>query len=101
MATNQTCYTTYVINDGSTTYANAYFEINYFNVYSTNGTGSVASGSGSSGASKTITAGVTGASASSAKTSGGGVPVAKWQGFGLGGIGAAIVGVVLGLGLVL
>lgn len=29
-------YTTYVINDGSTTYAQAYFEINYVNVYSSN-----------------------------------------------------------------
>jgi hypothetical protein len=27
-------YTTYVINDGSATYANAYFELNYINVYS-------------------------------------------------------------------
>lgn len=29
-------YTTYVINDGSTTYSQAYFEINYVNVYSSN-----------------------------------------------------------------
>ncbi|ODN79371.1 hypothetical protein L202_03375 [Cryptococcus amylolentus CBS 6039] len=31
-----TCYTTYVINDQSTTYAQAYFEINYINVFSSN-----------------------------------------------------------------
>ncbi|XAO27816.1 hypothetical protein I312_106678 [Cryptococcus bacillisporus CA1280] len=31
-----TCYTTYVINNASTTYAQAYFEINYINVYSSN-----------------------------------------------------------------
>ncbi|WVO18318.1 hypothetical protein L204_106033 [Cryptococcus depauperatus] len=31
---NATCYTTYVINDAAATYANAYFEINYINVYS-------------------------------------------------------------------
>lgn len=39
-------YTTYVINDQEATYANAYFELNYINVFSTSTSGS-ASGSGS------------------------------------------------------
>lgn len=34
LAENQTCYTTYVINDASETYANAFFELNYINIYS-------------------------------------------------------------------
>ncbi|WWC86640.1 uncharacterized protein L201_001517 [Kwoniella dendrophila CBS 6074] len=38
LATDKTCYTTYVINDGSTTYANAYFELNYINIYTNNAT---------------------------------------------------------------
>ncbi|OCF44784.1 endo-1,3(4)-beta-glucanase [Kwoniella heveanensis CBS 569] len=63
---DKTCYTTYVIDDASATYANAYFELNYINVYSTNSSGS-ASGSGSSTmtltdgmgkATTTVTAGV-------------------------------------------
>lgn len=47
-----TCYTTYVINDASETYKNAYFELNYINIYSTAvEPGSSNSSSGSSGAS--------------------------------------------------
>lgn len=50
-----TCYTTYVINDASETYKNAYFELNYINVYSTgvsadNSSDSSASTTGSGGA---------------------------------------------------
>jgi hypothetical protein len=51
-----TCYTTYVINDASETYKNAYFELNYINIYSTAapidvGTGGSNSSSGSDGGS--------------------------------------------------
>ncbi|ORX35900.1 concanavalin A-like lectin/glucanase domain-containing protein [Kockovaella imperatae] len=73
---DNTCYTTYVINNASTTYANAYFEINYLNVYSTSTSGSSSSGSSASGASSTITAGVSPTSGSSSKTSGAASPVA-------------------------
>lgn len=55
-------YTTYVIDDASTTYANAYFELNYINVFS-NSTSSTPSSSSSSakasgsGATTTISTG--------------------------------------------
>lgn len=41
-------YTTYVINDQEATYANAYFELNYINVFSTSTSGSASSGSNAS-----------------------------------------------------
>jgi hypothetical protein len=41
-------YTTYVIDDAAATYANAYFELNYINVYSTSSNSSSAAGSSSS-----------------------------------------------------
>ncbi|WVO18314.1 hypothetical protein L204_106029 [Cryptococcus depauperatus] len=47
----QTCYTTYVINDAAQTYANAYFEINYINVYASSNPIPDSSSSGSSGVS--------------------------------------------------
>nr|XP_031860784.1 uncharacterized protein CI109_003828 [Kwoniella shandongensis]KAA5527856.1 hypothetical protein CI109_003828 [Kwoniella shandongensis] len=56
-----TCYTTYVINDGSTTYANAYYELNYINIYSSSSSSSSSSNSTAS-ATTTLTAGVSGAS---------------------------------------
>ncbi|CAK9779454.1 hypothetical protein CC85DRAFT_266919 [Cutaneotrichosporon oleaginosum] len=63
-----TCYTTYVINDASETYKNAYFELNYINIYSTgvepsssNSTAS-ASRSGSSTARTSASPGATGTS---------------------------------------
>ncbi|WVR04849.1 hypothetical protein IAU60_001861 [Kwoniella sp. DSM 27419] len=43
---DKTCYTTYVINDASTTYANAYFELNYINVYTSNPGGNAKGGNG-------------------------------------------------------
>ncbi|WRT64521.1 uncharacterized protein IL334_001453 [Kwoniella shivajii] len=59
---DKTCYTTYVIDDGSTTYANAYFELNYINIYASSsnssGSGSATSPSGIGKATTTITAGV-------------------------------------------
>ncbi|GMK58304.1 hypothetical protein CspeluHIS016_0503360 [Cutaneotrichosporon spelunceum] len=46
-----TCYTTYVINDASETYKNAYFELNYINIYSTAVEASSTSSNSSSGSS--------------------------------------------------
>nr|ODN92983.1 endo-1,3(4)-beta-glucanase [Cryptococcus depauperatus CBS 7855] len=51
-----TCYSTYVVNDGSTTYANAYYEINYINVYSVQSEGSDTGGKGAVSATTTLTA---------------------------------------------
>ena len=45
---DNTCYTTYVINDASSTYANAYFELNYINVYATDGASSSSTSKSSS-----------------------------------------------------
>ncbi|WVQ98328.1 hypothetical protein IAU59_005451 [Kwoniella sp. CBS 9459] len=61
---DKTCYTTYVIDDASSTYANAYFELNYINVFSTNSSGSDSGPSttnptdGMGKATTTVTAGV-------------------------------------------
>ncbi|BEI85927.1 hypothetical protein CcaverHIS002_0602140 [Cutaneotrichosporon cavernicola] len=55
-----TCYTTYVINDASETYKNAYFELNYINIYSTAvepSTTNSSSGSASGSASGAATGG--------------------------------------------
>ncbi|WWC59736.1 uncharacterized protein I303_102298 [Kwoniella dejecticola CBS 10117] len=59
LAADKTCYTTYVINDASQTYANAYFELNYINVYTTNSSasGDLPSPSGIGKSTTTITAG--------------------------------------------
>ncbi|WVQ79865.1 hypothetical protein IAT38_001965 [Cryptococcus sp. DSM 104549] len=66
----QTCYTTFVINDAAATYANAYYEINYINVYSTSGGSSSSSASGSETASSTAAGEVTrSASATPGQTS--------------------------------
>nr|XP_019008226.1 uncharacterized protein I206_06781 [Kwoniella pini CBS 10737]OCF47007.1 hypothetical protein I206_06781 [Kwoniella pini CBS 10737] len=56
---DKTCYTTYVIDDASTTYANAYFELNYINVYTTNSSssGNLPSANGIGKATTTVTAG--------------------------------------------
>jgi len=43
-------YTTYVINDASATYANAYFELNYINVFSSSSSASTSASSTSSSA---------------------------------------------------
>jgi len=57
-------YTTYVINDAGATYANAYFELNYINVFSSSSSAgasasstSSAAGSGRTGATTTISTG--------------------------------------------
>lgn len=63
-----TCYTTYVINDASETYKNAYFELNYVNVYSTAVEPSANGGSGDASASGSAT----GSAASGASTGGSG-----------------------------
>ncbi|RSH92423.1 hypothetical protein EHS25_008838 [Saitozyma podzolica] len=81
-----TCYTTYVINDAETTYANAYFEINYINVYS-NSTTSAANSTSGSGASatKTNTIGASGTGSASASTSkSAGRSFKRWEGAGTG-----------------
>ncbi|WVN91074.1 uncharacterized protein L203_106321 [Cryptococcus depauperatus CBS 7841] len=49
-------YSTYVVNDGSTTYANAYYEINYINVYSVHSEGSDTGPKGAVSATTTLTA---------------------------------------------
>ena len=88
-------YTTYVINDASTTYANAYFEFNYVNVFSS----SSSSSSNSSGASSTVTGGVS--SSTSAKSA----AHARWENArsmgSWAGVGVGMVAVVLGMGMVL
>jgi hypothetical protein len=79
-------YTTYVINDAETTYANAYFEINYINVYS-NSTTSAANSTSGSGASatKTNTIGASGTGSASASTSrSAGRSFKRWEGAGTG-----------------
>ncbi|KIR37652.1 hypothetical protein I307_05801 [Cryptococcus deuterogattii 99/473] len=68
-----TCYTTYVINNASTTYAQAYFEINYINVYSSNpSTFTTISPSGPTPTSSTSTSTSTSASTPDAGTLSGG-----------------------------
>ncbi|KAK1921820.1 concanavalin A-like lectin/glucanase domain-containing protein [Papiliotrema laurentii] len=74
LATDQTCYTTYVINQGDN-YSTAYFELNYINVYSSastsgaNATTSTSGTSASRSASPTTTLSA-GAGASAAQSSG-------------------------------
>lgn len=64
-----TSYTTYVINNASTTYAQAYFEINYINVYSSNpSTVTTISPSGPTPTSSTSTSTSTSASVSKSMT---------------------------------
>lgn len=81
-------YTTYVINDAETTYANAYFEINYINVYSNSTTSAANSSSGSSSgtsATKTNTIGASGTGSASASTSKSAARSFKsWEGAGTG-----------------
>ena len=51
-------YTTYVINDAGSTYANAYFELNYINVFSSSATTTSSSAKSSgTGATTTISTG--------------------------------------------
>lgn len=61
-----TCYTQYVIDDASATYANAYFEINYINVYSSASAVSSSSGDSSTSTSATLGPGSTGEQGSQA-----------------------------------
>ncbi|EIW71075.1 hypothetical protein M231_03526 [Tremella mesenterica] len=75
-----TCYTTYVINqDPGTTYANAYFEFNYINIFSSSGNSSISASKSGSGATSTITAGA--GTSSSGSTSGTGR--LTWSGLGM------------------
>jgi hypothetical protein len=103
-------YTTYVIDDASATYANAYFEINYLNIYSSNGASSSpsssasASGSGRSNSpTTTISAGAgqSGASGASNPTGAGSRVYQQWEGAGLGWLAAVAGGLVMGLGTIL
>ncbi|KAF9440842.1 glycoside hydrolase family 16 protein [Macrolepiota fuliginosa MF-IS2] len=75
------CYTDYVINNGTSQYANAYFDVGYVRVFSSNVTGS-GSGSGGNGTSS----GGAGSSGSS-----GGMPRLSV----FGGIGGLVAGVVM------
>nr|XP_019046886.1 hypothetical protein I302_03489 [Kwoniella bestiolae CBS 10118]OCF25816.1 hypothetical protein I302_03489 [Kwoniella bestiolae CBS 10118] len=103
---DKTCYTTYVIDDASATYANAYFELNYINVYTTNQTagGDLPSASGIGKSTMTVTAGV------SRTVSGGGSAATNGTNAGSGasssgmrnGVEWGVMGLLgLGLGLVL
>lgn len=107
-------YTTYVIDDAGATYANAYFEINYINIFSSASatesttpdvTGSSGSGAGASGASRsnspttTLSGGAgTSASAGASQPSGGASVGAS---VGWTGMGVAVMGVLAGLGVAL
>lgn len=89
-------YTTYVINDGSATYANAYFELNYINIFSSatsadsstpdtaasgSGTGSSASVTRSNAPTTTLTSGSTSrTSGAAAQSSGAAGPVTELKG---------------------
>jgi hypothetical protein len=57
------------MNDGSTTYANAYFEINYINVYSTSASANNTSTLGATSASMTTTISAGASSAAAAVSS--------------------------------
>lgn len=103
-------YTTYVIDDASATYANAYFEINYLNIYSSNGASSSPSSSASASGSArsnspttTISAGAgqSGASGASNPTGAGSRVHQQWDGAGLGWVAAIAGGLVMGLGMIL
>ena len=104
-----TCYTTYVINDAEATYANAYFEINYFNVYSNSTNTSASEGStsgsgGTGGMTGTLTVGPSGtASGKSSGSSGAGTArtARTWEGAGVGLLAAVLVGGLAGLGVLL
>ncbi|AAW46063.1 hypothetical protein CNBJ0500 [Cryptococcus deneoformans B-3501A] len=74
-----TCYTTYVINDGSTTYAQAYFEINYVNVYSSNPSSVTTISPSGPTSTSTLTSTSTTASTSAAGTREGGATKAERQ----------------------
>ncbi|KAI9636099.1 concanavalin A-like lectin/glucanase domain-containing protein [Dioszegia hungarica] len=97
----QTCYTTYVINEPAQKYDNAYFEINYVNIYSStksNVTGSSASSAASgTGASRTQTVG-TQQSGSAAAQSSRAAGKKRWEGMGVGWVvGVAVAGVAGGV----
>jgi hypothetical protein len=110
-------YTTYVINDAGATYANAYFEINYVNIYSTAqaeppslagpaaGSGSSTTQSASStstgrtsGPTTTMSGGASASGAGASATPSGGAGRTA-QSNGLAWTGLAILGVALGFGV--
>jgi hypothetical protein len=97
-------YTTYVINDAEATYANAYFEINYVNIYSSSSS-SAANTSGAAGtasATKTATIGVSGTAASgAASTTGKSAGVRRWEGAGMGWVGVVTLGVIGGVAVIM
>ncbi|KAK4687336.1 hypothetical protein P7C73_g2792, partial [Tremellales sp. Uapishka_1] len=95
LATNATCYTTYVINDQSTNLANAYFELNYVNVFSSSETKSNSTG-GTGQATTTTTAGLSttvglgGTATATGKNGAGGKFHLHWEG---------VTGILLAVGL--
>lgn len=94
-------YTTYVINEPAQKYDNAYFEINYVNIYSStksNVTRSSASSAASgTGASRTQTVG-TQQSGSAAAQSSRAAGKKRWEGMGVGWVvGVAVAGVAGGV----
>ncbi|KAL0240401.1 hypothetical protein I308_106653 [Cryptococcus tetragattii IND107] len=68
---DNTCYTTYVVNNQSSTLAQAYYEINYINVYSSNSNASATS-STTAGAATSATSGSGSTAGASASASGSG-----------------------------
>jgi hypothetical protein len=98
-------YTTYVINDAEQTYANAYFELNYINVYSTSSNSSSSSSGTASatGATTTVSTGPgssTGASQSQNAGDKRYVGIAGFTGTGIFGSTVVLLAGMLGLGLV-
>lgn len=94
-----------MINDAAATYANAYFEINYVNVYSSSSStsGSSTTGSNSSASTAGTRASGTGVSASgsgAAQTSRA-AGYKRWEGTGAAWVGAALLGVVGGVAMIL
>lgn len=63
-----TCYTQFVINDAETTYQNAYWEINYVNIYSSSGANTTTTSDSAASSGAVVAGGVT-ASASSVAAS--------------------------------
>lgn len=95
-------YTTYVINEAQQKYANAYFEINYVNIYSSTKSNVSSSASASSSGTQTVGtrasgSAVSGAAASSSRAAGS----KRWEGPSLGWLGGVAAGLFAGVAMVL
>jgi len=97
-----TSYTTYVIDDASTTYANAYFELNYINVFSTSNSSSstATTGTGGGSTSSATTTVSTGPGSSTTPVRAGNGATSRYDLSNFGGVLVGMAGLI-GLGLVL